>query len=304
MADHVLGDDDAGSKLDRVVARYHGVSRRIARLLIRAGDVSLNGRTLRIFSKEVRAGQCLSVRGDSAVPKELPRVELRIIAVERDYVVVDKPAGLLSETDRHGGPSVETILPSLLRAENARVESLTLVHRLDAGTSGVMVLGRTRKGVRDLNAAFREGRVRKIYRLLATGRLQGSQRVEVPIGRLKGTKHGVRTDGKPSLTEVFSLANNGQASYVEARPHTGRTHQIRVHLAHLGHPLLGDRLYGGRGYSVGSRPEPIPRAMLHARTIEFPIPGGDEQRRYAAALADDFRHCALQHGLSIDDASL
>lgn len=269
-----VAEEDAGSNLDRVVAHACNVSRRIARQWIRTGRVRVNGKPVRVMQKPLRAGQRVSIQAEAKpTASESPSMP-RIVLLESSFVVVEKPAGLLSETDRHGSPSLETAVPALLRARGETHHDLTLVHRLDAGTSGLIVLSRRPSMTRRLNQQFREGRVGKRYLALVSGRFDRSERVDAPIGRAKGTKHAVRDDGRGARTDLHGLAHTAQGSLVEAVLHTGRTHQIRVHASHVGHPLLGDRLYGGPGYTFETPPSPIPRPMLHAAELELELTGG------------------------------
>jgi RluA family pseudouridine synthase len=184
---------------------------------------------------------------------------------------------LLSELDRFGAPAVESVLARQLGSAE-RPAKLWLVHRLDAGTSGVLLLARTALAARQLGAAFRDGAVHKTYLALVSGRLRRNVEVDAPIARAQGTRHMVSEKGKAARTAFVPLAHGGGATLVGCTPSTGRTHQIRVHLAHLGHPILGDRLYGGQGYFGETPPEPIARPMLHAYRLQVSHP------RTAAAL--------------------
>ncbi|MEK7704678.1 MAG: RNA pseudouridine synthase, partial [Myxococcota bacterium] len=112
----------------------------------------------------------------------------------------------------------------------------------------------------------------KTYVALAQGRLRRKETIDGPIARARGTRHEVSSEGKPALTEVWPLAHGSGTTLVACRPHSGRTHQIRVHLAHLGHPILGDRLYGGPGYTGDSPATPIARPMLHALRLRVAHP--------------------------------
>lgn len=292
-------ENDTGVHLDKFVAHRCGISRRVARQWIRTGRVLLNGKPLRVMQKPLRRGQHIRVASEQiaeARPQSVSSIRAQIIYMDRLMVVVDKPAGLLSETDRHGGPSLESVVPRLLEQAGETPSSATLVHRLDAGTSGLIVLARRHSEVRRLNTAFRERAVGKTYLALMRGRFDRNQDVSAPISKGKGTQHRVHPSGRPARTRFISLAANPQASLVEADLFTGRTHQIRVHASHLGHPLMGDRLYGGPGYTDLVPPRPIARPMLHAWQLELPMAGGG-RRTFESRPAQDFRDLALEHGL-------
>ncbi len=294
----IVAASDAGDRIDRWLAHRAGVSRRQARLWIAQGLVRLDGRSVRILSRELRAGARVELRGGAASPAPHPEArEPVLLALDAQLVVVDKPAGLLSEHDRSGAPSLESLVPGLLARRGERRTDVRLVHRLDAGTTGVMVLARTPAATRALNAAFAAGQVHKTYLALCVGRLAEAVRVDAPIGRVAGARHGVVAGGKPARTVVEPIAVGERATLVRARPETGRTHQIRVHLAHLGHPLLGDRAYGGPGYSEGVPPQPIGRPMLHAQRLELVHPRTGESVSFSAAPAADLIALAEAYGV-------
>ena len=150
---------------------------------------------------------------------------------------------------------------------------------------------------RELSAAFRMGKVKKTYIALAQGYLRKGTHIDGPIARVKGTKHGVKAGGKPSHTQVSPLETTKTATLVKALPTTGRTHQIRVHMASIEMPLYGDRLYGGPGYTEGETPEPIGRAMLHAFRLVFPHPKTKEMQAVEITPPGDF--IALAHSLEL-----
>jgi RluA family pseudouridine synthase len=232
-------------------------------------------------------------------------LELRVLLLDRYLLVVDKPAGLLSEHDRFGSPSVESLAPRLLAAKGERPErsQLWLVHRLDAGTSGVLVLARTPMAAQVLGEAFREGKAKKTYLALVQGRLEGEHGVDAPIGRAERTRHAVSPTGKPARTHVTALSGNDVATLVRASPETGRTHQIRVHLTHLGHPLWGDGLYGGPTYTPGARAVPVPRPLLHARRLVVAHPKTGQILTLEAPVPSDFTQLAAILGLTFPEST-
>jgi 23S rRNA pseudouridine1911/1915/1917 synthase len=315
-----VSPEQGGERLDHLVAVATGVSRRVARTLIATGRVSVGAKTIRILTRPVRAGVEISIsagtgsgtgeeapatgapgreRGAGAVPvREHPA--LGVLFVDKYLLVVDKPAGLLSEHDRFGSPSVESLAPQMLAARGEKGERthVWLVHRLDAGTSGVLLLARTPMAAQVLGDAFRGRDVEKRYLALCRGRLEGEPVVDAPIARAERTRHVVAADGKPARTRLRALAATDTASLVEAVPETGRTHQIRVHLTHLGHPLWGDGLYGGPMYTPGAGARPVPRPMLHARELRLAHPKTREPLRFAAPPPADLVALARELGLA------
>ncbi len=213
-----------------------------------------------------------------------------------DLLALDKPAGVSMATSAKAGKSESEVIARLLAACGAAPEGpLLLVHRLDAGTSGVVLLARNRETHRALSRAFQERRALKTYRALVWGHPVPARGVlDAPLARDPGDGRRMRTSigGKPALTRYATLRRYPGAADLELRPETGRTHQIRVHLASKGHPLVGDDLYGGatrwRGVRDGALREAlrrIGRPLLHAARIEVPDLGLD----VVAPLPEDYR---------------
>jgi len=284
---------DEGERLDRFIAARGAISRGLARRAIEQGGVFLDGRRCKVASKEVRAGYEVTVNleeGGRAPDAGVALDRSRVIYADEHLVAVDKPAGVPAQptltTDRGTLP---LLVATLLGDE------VTLVHRLDRETSGVTVLARTREAAAALSEAFRAGGPEKTYlALCACAPTPPEGRLEAAIGkdpRRAGLRQ-VSPGGDAAATRYATLAT-GQAALVEARPETGRTHQIRVHLAHLGAPLLGDPKYGGPRM-VGA--VSVPRVMLHARRLELAHPATGVKVTFEAPVPEDFQALAVSLG--------
>jgi tRNA pseudouridine32 synthase/23S rRNA pseudouridine746 synthase len=194
--------------------------------------------------------------------------ELRARLLYRDglVLILDKPAGLPVHRGPKGGPSLEPLLDGLRFGLPRRPE---LAHRLDRETSGCLVLGRHRQALQRLGRLFAAGRVDKTYWAIAEGAPPATEgRIELPLGRRSEDRRSwwmaVDPAGQPALTDYRLLGRAGELCWLELRPRTGRTHQLRVHLAALGCPVLGDRIYGRRD-------DAGPPLHLHARGIALPL---------------------------------
>ncbi|MGZ6125329.1 MAG: RluA family pseudouridine synthase [Myxococcales bacterium] len=191
-----------------------------------------------------------------------------VLHLDEVVLAVDKPAGVAAQEDLAGGPALPDLCSALLREMGEREEAL-LVHRLDRGTTGVTVLARTREAQAALLREFREHRARKQYRaLVAPGPGEDAGAVETPVA------------GRAARTLWRVVERYPGAASIEASPETGRTHQIRIHLAGLGCPLLGDKAHGGKTFVAhpsGKRHE-VDRPMLHALSLALRHPRGGELR--------------------------
>jgi RluA family pseudouridine synthase len=189
-----------------------------------------------------------------------------ILFADDDIIVVDKPDGLAAIPERQpGNPSAVDLLSA------QRGEKLYVVHRLDKETSGVMVFARNAEAHRRLNKQFEARTFRKVYLALVHGVVEGDRgQIDAPLRPFGSGRMGVDVErGKPSVTEYDVLERFASHTLLEARPRTGRRHQIRVHLYHTGHPIVGDPLYGHTAAHA-----PYPRLMLHARAIGVPASSG------------------------------
>jgi len=199
-----------------------------------------------------------------------PDLTARLLYRDGLMLILDKPAGLAVHAGRKGGETLEDHLDQLRFGLPAPPG---LAHRLDRDTSGCLVLGRHRKALRRLGALFAAGRVEKTYWAVVQGQpAADAGRIDAPLAKLnavKGWKMLVSPEGQPASTEWRVLGRGPGLAWIECRPLTGRTHQIRVHLAELGCPILGDPLYGPR--MAASRGQPL---HLHARHIAVPLYAG------------------------------
>lgn len=280
------GPRDAGERIDRFIAARGGISRGAARRALDAGGVFLDGRRCKVAGRLLRSGQQVVVNlaegGRAAAPAEaLP--PSRLLHADAALAAVDKPAGVPAQ------PTLTTDAGTLPELAAALLGGpATLVHRLDRETSGVTVLARTPAAAAALAEAFRTGAPEKTYlALCARAPTPPEGRLEAALGKDPARPGLRRVDprGDAAATRYRTLRAGPLAALVEARPETGRTHQIRVHLAHLGAPILGDARYGGPR-RVGELA--VPRVMLHARRLELVHPATGAPVAFEAPVPDDF----------------
>ena len=204
---------------------------------------------------------------------------LKIIHEDNSLIVVSKPSGQLVIPGRGGSSG-----PTLREEVEERVcQKVFVVHRLDQGASGVVLFAKDPGTHRLLALDFENRKVLKVYLVLARGRLTEDGRVDKPLWEFGSGRIGVDPRGKPSVTEFKVREKFKEATLLEVRPLTGRRHQIRVHLYSLGHPVMGDALYG-KNRPVGG----APRLMLHAQSLEFRHPSG-ARLALKADLPEDFK---------------
>jgi 23S rRNA pseudouridine1911/1915/1917 synthase len=269
----VASDASSGTRLDVYLAQtVAGLSRARARELILAGDVRVDGRTARP-SQRVEQGQSISVELPPPIPMTLKpeSMDLRVVYEDDDLLVVDKPAGLVvhpapghaEHTLVHGLLGLNRDLPGI-----GGVLRPGIVHRLDMDTSGLLAVAKTERGHASLSAQFASRTVKKGYLALVAPVLPSGQGlIDAPIGRdpRRRQQMAVVARGRPAQTRYRALGAAGRFTLALAMPLTGRTHQIRVHFASIGCPIVGDAVYGGAL-------QVAPRQFLHAAALRFAKP--------------------------------
>jgi len=289
-----VGDESAGCRLDVWLAgRLPGLSRARVQALIRGGHVTVAGAASRPHAK-LRRGMEVAVRIPPAVQAgpEAEDIPLRVLYEDGDIVVIDKPAGLVVHPAA-GHPSGTLVNALLHRCRDIAgvggARRPGIVHRLDKDTTGVMVAAKNDSAMEALAAQFKAGAVAKEYAAVVQGAPRPrAGRIETPIGRSRRDRKKMSARparGRAAVTRYEVAEELGAHALLRVWIETGRTHQIRVHLAHIGHPVAGDRQYGRRG-AAGAREEPA-RQMLHARRLSFRHPRGGEPATFEAPLPAD-----------------
>jgi 23S rRNA pseudouridine955/2504/2580 synthase len=295
--------EQAGQRIDNFLRReLPGLPKGRLYRILRRGEVRVNGGRVRAEYKlaegdEVRIPPArIRAPGEAPAAGQAARLEGRIIYEDKRLLVVDKPSGIAV----HGGSGISHGVIELLRAARPELRDLALVHRIDRETSGCLVLAKRRSALRELHERFRAGDVQKHYLALVVGDWQfGEQVIDKPLlvqNRKGGERHVVVSQGgKPARTEVALSRTFGKYSLLVCSPQTGRTHQIRVHLAALEHPILGDERYGDEEQNRQAKKHGLKRLFLHAQSIAFPDDSGNELH-FTAPLADDLQRF-LENGV-------
>lgn len=289
----------AGPRLDRYLTQvWPDLSRTQLQRLLAEGRITVNDAVLKA-SYRVRPGDRVTARIPPPVPLELApeAIPLSIIYEDADLVVIDKPAGLVV----HPAPGhpAGTLVNALLAhcpdlSGIGGVERPGIVHRLDKDTSGLIVVAKSQRAHDSLTRQIRNRQVTKRYLALVHGEPRPAQgSISAPIARdpLHRQRMAVVAGGREAVSTYRTLQRLGPYSLVEVQIHTGRTHQIRVHLAYLGHPVVGDLVYG-RSSSAGDRQPggvPLNRQFLHAAVLGFRLPSTDEYREFRSDLPADLR---------------
>ena len=297
----------AGQRIDNFLLRaLKGVPQSHIYRILRKGEVRVNRGRIRQHYR-LRAGDRVRIpplrTGIAPVqprptPGLLDMLERSILYEDADLLVLDKPAGVAV----HGGSGQRLGIIEGLRCLRPQLRFLDLAHRLDRDTSGVLVVAKRRRSLLDLHRAFREGRVDKRYRVLVKGRFDCLRRVDSPLSRgvLRSGERVVRVsqDGQASRTDFVPLTWSSHSSFLEARPRTGRTHQIRVHAADAGHPVGGDPRYGDREFNRHLERSGLHRMFLHAHSLRIHEPVGGRRLSLEAPLPGELRSVLDALGLN------
>ncbi len=296
MSSESIPESLHGERLDRVVAFVLDMSRNRAGNLIDDGKVTLNGKVEQSRSKRVQLGEILSVsqekREDANAPEPEENIEIPIVYEDDEVLVVDKPAGLVVHPGAGNmtGTMINGLLASWPDLRGIGSKSRPgIVHRLDRGTSGLLVVARTQKAYERLSAQLSDRSMGRWYTALVWGQIDSDTgSVDAPVGRSKKDRirMAVISAGRPAKTnyEVAQRWSDPTVSLIRCKLETGRTHQIRVHLSAIGHPLVGDELYGGKRSVID-----LERPFLHASFLEFEHPTRNERVSFESKIPSDLK---------------
>jgi len=284
--------DGPGGRVDRYVADATGLSRSYVQKLISDGRLTAAGEPVRA-NTVVGAGTELRLEVPAATPLELtpePSIPLRVVHEDDDLLIIDKPAGLVVHpSPGHAGGTLVNALLAHGSGSSwggiAGVQRPGIVHRLDRDTSGLLMVARHDAAQASLMAQLKARRIKKTYLALVLGNVSAAVgRIEAPIGRdpRHRTRMAVVPDGRPSVTGYRVRERFDGWTLLELDLVTGRTHQIRVHLEAIGHPVAGDRVYGSGTSRRG--PEGLDRLFLHAWRLELTSPSNGQLIRATAPL--------------------
>jgi 23S rRNA pseudouridine1911/1915/1917 synthase len=262
------------------------LSRAYAAKLIETKRVSVNGQSQVKPGYKLRPDDEVTIEYDETVEEHIPDIELEVLYEDDDCVVIYKPVGIL--THSKGAYNPEATVATWLRSRLQDMEGgrAGIVHRLDRATSGVMICAKSTEALSWLQKQFAQRRTKKTYLAVVKGSMSPEAAIiDMPIERNPKAPATFRVgeQGKPAKTTYRTLVSGKTHSLVELKPETGRTHQLRVHLAHQGHPIVGDTFYGG---------QPADRLYLHAAELELTILAGHERKVFRAAVPPEFQELA------------
>ena len=286
-----VGEESALQRIDNFLLRHlKGVPKSHVYQVLRSGQVRVN-------SGRVRPDYRLQVGDRVRLPpvriavrtNKARAVEFPVVFEDAALLVVDKPSGVAV----HGGSGVSFGVIESLRAARPQAKLLELAHRLDRDTSGLLIVAKKRTALVELHRMLREGEVEKIYTVVAAGQYGGPKEIRAALHKYvtsSGERRvAVKEDGLTALTRIAVVKAAQRFSLLEVRLMTGRTHQIRVHLAHAGHPVLGDDKYGDFALNRELAKAGVPRLFLHAASLAFAHPVTGETLRLRSPLPADMQ---------------
>lgn len=287
-----IDEADAGQRIDNYLARcLKGVPKSRLYRIMRKGEVRINKKRIKPSYKlqlgdEVRIPP-IRLAPESAQPQIpgslLRRLESFVLQEDEDYLIVNKPAGI----PVHGGSGHAYGMIEILRAAREHAPFLELAHRLDRDTSGCLVFAKSRAALTGFHTLLREGHLEKRYLALLQGHWEGGTRTVDDALLRTGANVRVDEQGKASLSRFRPLLRLAEVSLVEVSIETGRTHQIRVHAAHIGHPVVGDDKYGDFAFNRLAKKGGLKRLFLHAQSLRFCMPVSGRKYEVQAVLPAD-----------------
>ena len=268
---------EESGRIDAAIAKEQVVSRSFVKVLLDQGKVSIGDTTIYKPSVKVHPGDVITLNYEAVTDADIPEINLEILYQDDDCLVVNKPIGVL--THSKGAFNPEATVSTFIRQFTTGMEDNRggIVHRLDRVTSGLLICAKNEAALTSLQKQFADRHAHKTYMAVVSGTPEQLEaNIEMPIERnpKKPQTFRVGPNGKVAKTHYKVVASNDKYSLVELHPTTGRTHQLRVHMAQIGNPIVGDVLYGG---------EPAKRTYLHALSLELTLPN-KEHRTFTAQL--------------------
>lgn len=308
--------NDVDQRIDNyLVKKLKGVPKSRIYRIIRKGEVRVNKGRICVSYKlqqgdivripPVRQGEKTDVSAqDLSRLSQFVCLKKRVIYEDANLLVINKPAGLAV----HGGSGVQLGLIEALRAQRGPHDYLELVHRLDRETSGCLLIAKKRSMLKNLHEMLRDGQIEKTYVTFLEGQWEGPKRVEAPLQKnlLQGGERmvSVDPDGKPAKTDFSLIARSHIGTLMQAKPITGRTHQIRVHAKFMGHSVAADEKYSTKEFNSAVKEKGLSRLFLHARQLKFKMPGTQELVTLQADLDDDLMHFLKNININITGEDL
>ncbi len=295
-----VGEESVGQRIDNFLIRnLKGVPKSHVYRILRSGEVRVNSGRIKPDYRLVDGDKVRVPPVRVATPEARPparSLALPVVFEDDALIVIDKPSGVAV----HGGSGISFGVIESLRAERPRAKFLELAHRLDRDTSGLLMVGKKRTALVELHRMLRDGEVRKDYVAIVKGRWKGGARkIDLPLHKYvtaEGERRvSVRDDGQQAISLFKPLAAGDTASMLDIRLMTGRTHQIRVHAAHVGHPILGDDKYGDFDLNRTLVKQGVKRLFLHARQLSLSHPISGEPLAFVSPLPPEMQRFLDTH---------